>query len=41
MNWGWGGNYDDVAYSPSGTWTADGEDYISNKRMIYSFSISQ
>lgn len=41
MNWGWGGYYDDVAYSPSGTWNADGENYTSNKKMIYNFSISQ
>ena len=31
----------DVAYSPSGTWNADGENYTSNKKMIYNFSISQ
>ena len=41
MNWGWGGSFDDVAYSPSGIWTAGVDDYTSNKKMIYNFSISQ
>ncbi len=41
MNWGWGGNYDNVAYSPSGVWEAGGHNYSQDKKIIYNFAISQ
>ncbi|MBQ9185187.1 MAG: C10 family peptidase [Bacteroidales bacterium] len=41
MNWGWGGSYDDVAFSPSGVWYAGGYYFSSDKKMIYNYSVSQ